>query len=167
MRSWRVWLGSFWAHVEIMWCHCGHLGRTWGTWRAILEDLEQQEAKRGQQEAKSESKSENWCSKKGRQGATRGDEGRQGATRVWVGGVGAANGGYRGKLLEFLQRIQHALTMLKHGVPDIEWLRHCRRPLTRAPEEHFAFTSIGCLGLWGFGSLGKRPSLSVRIFREN
>ena len=27
------------------------------------------------------------------------------ATRVWVGGVGAANGGYRGKLLEFLERI--------------------------------------------------------------
>ena len=38
MRSWRVWLGSFWAHVEIMWCHCGHLGQTWSTWRAILDD---------------------------------------------------------------------------------------------------------------------------------
>ena len=75
MRSWRVWLGSFWAHVEIMWCHCGHLGRTWGTWRAILEDLEQQEAKRGQQEAKREAKSEIWWSKEGHRGATRGDEG--------------------------------------------------------------------------------------------
>ena len=78
MRSWRVWLGSFWAHVEIMWCHCGHLGRTWGTWMAILEDLEQQEAKRGQQEAKRESKSENWWSKGGHRGTTRDDEGRQG-----------------------------------------------------------------------------------------
>ena len=38
MSSWRVWLGSFWAHAEIMWCHCGHLGRTWNTWRAILDD---------------------------------------------------------------------------------------------------------------------------------
>ena len=72
MRSWRVWLGSFWAHVEIMWCHCGYLGRTWGTWRAILEDLEQQEAKRGQQEAKREAKSEIWWSKEGRQGSTKG-----------------------------------------------------------------------------------------------
>ena len=58
MRSWRVWLGSFWAHVEIMWCNCGHLGRTWSTWRAILEDLAQQDAKRGQQDAKREAKSE-------------------------------------------------------------------------------------------------------------
>ena len=51
----------------------GYLGSTWGTWRAILEDLAQQEAKRGQQEAKRESKSENWLSK----------EGHRGATRVW------------------------------------------------------------------------------------
>ena len=107
MRSWRVWLGSFWAHVEIMWCHCGHLGRTWGTWRAILEDLVQQDAKRGQQDAKREAKSEIWWSKKGHrggdkghQGAPRGDKGHRGATRIWVGGVGAANGGYRGKFLE-------------------------------------------------------------------
>ena len=82
MRSWRVWLGSFWAHVEIMWCHCGHLGRSWGTWRAILEDLEQQEAKWGQQDAKREAKSEIWWSKRGHQGGTkgapRGDEGRRG-----------------------------------------------------------------------------------------
>ena len=78
MRSWRVWLGSFWAHVEIMWCHCGHLGRTWGTGRAILEDLAQQDAKRGQQDAKREAKSEIWWSKKGRRGATRE---HQGATR--------------------------------------------------------------------------------------
>ena len=73
-----------------------------------------------------------WSSKRPREGSKkprgspnvrigevkRGDEGRQGATRVWVGGVGAANGEYRGKLLEFLERIQHALTMLKHGVAD-------------------------------------------------
>ena len=97
MRSWRVWLGSFWAHVEIMWCHCGHLGRTWSTWRAILEDLVQQDAKRWQQEAKREPKNENWWSKRGHQGATRE---HRGATRVWVGGVGAANGGYRGQFLE-------------------------------------------------------------------
>ena len=57
-------------------------------------------------------------------GVKRGDEGHQGATRIWVGGVGAANGGYRGKLLEFLERIQHALTMLKHGVADLKCLRH-------------------------------------------
>ena len=38
---------------------------------AILEDLEQQEAKRGQQEAKKESKNESWWSK---QGAPRGDK---------------------------------------------------------------------------------------------
>ena len=63
-----------------------------------MEDLEQQEAKRGQQEAKRESKNDNWWSKGG-------DKGHQGATRIWVGGVGAANGGYRGKLLEFLERI--------------------------------------------------------------
>ena len=67
-----------------------------------MEDLEQQEAKRGQQEAKSESKSESWWSKQGRRGATREN---RGATRIWVGGVGAANGGYRGKFLEFLERI--------------------------------------------------------------
>ena len=85
-----------------MWCHCGHLGRTWGTWRAILEDLEQQEAKRGQQEAKREAKSKNWWSKQGHQGATRE---HQGAMRIWVGGVGAANGGYKGKLLEILERV--------------------------------------------------------------
>ena len=99
MRSWRVWLGSFWAHVEIMWCHCGHLGRTWGTWRAILEDLEQQEAKRWHQEAKSESKNERWWSKQGRRGAPRGTEGHQGATRVWVGGVWASNRGVWGEVL--------------------------------------------------------------------
>ena len=60
-----------------------------------------------------------WCSKMPRGGSKtprgkskvrsgrvkRGDEGHQGATRIWVGGVGAANGGYRGKLLEFLERI--------------------------------------------------------------
>jgi len=67
-----------------------------------LEDLEQQEAKRGQQEAKRESKNEHWWSKRGHRGGT---EGRQGATRIWVGGMGAANRGYRRKLLEFLERI--------------------------------------------------------------
>ena len=46
-------------------------------------------------------------------GVNKGTNGRQGATRIWVGGVGAANGGYRGKFLEFLERIQHALTMHK------------------------------------------------------
>jgi hypothetical protein len=40
--------------------------------------------------------------KGGTEGAPRG---HRGATRIWVGGVGAANGGYRGKLLEFLERI--------------------------------------------------------------
>ena len=65
-----------------------------------MEDLVQQEAKRGQQDAKRDAKSENWWSKGGHRGAPRGTEGHQGATRVWVGGVGAANGGYRGQFLE-------------------------------------------------------------------
>ena len=60
-----------------------------------MEDLVQQDAKRGQQDAKREAKSEIWWSK----------EGHRGATRVWVGGVWAANRGYGGKLLEFLERI--------------------------------------------------------------
>ena len=110
-------MGSFWAHVEIMWCHCGHLGRTWSTWKEILEDLEQQEANRGQGNPKVRVGGVN----RGHQGGT---EGRRGATRIWVGGVWAANGGYRGKFLEFLERIQHALTMLKHGVADLKCLRH-------------------------------------------
>ena len=53
-----------------------------------MEDLVQQDAKRGQQDAKREAKSEIWWSKQGRrgaprehQGATRGDKGRKGATR--------------------------------------------------------------------------------------
>ena len=73
MRSWRVWLGSFWAHVEIMWCHCGHLGRTWGTWRAILEDLAQQEAKRWSKKPRGSPKVRIGGTE-GRQGATRGDK---------------------------------------------------------------------------------------------
>ena len=40
-----------------------------------MEDLEQQEAKRGQQEAKREAKSENWWSKEGHRGVNRGTEG--------------------------------------------------------------------------------------------
>ena len=27
MRSWRLWLRSCWAHVEVMWSHLGGLGR--------------------------------------------------------------------------------------------------------------------------------------------
>ena len=47
MRSWRVCLGSFWAHVEVMCAHLGDLRRSWSTWTEILEDLGQQEAARG------------------------------------------------------------------------------------------------------------------------
>ena len=109
MRSWRVWLGSFWAHVEIMWCHCGHLGRTWGTWRAILEDLEQQEAKRGQQEAKRESKNENWWSKGGRRGAPRGTKGRRGfGSAAWGRQMGDIGGSSWRVLGEDLARLDHA-----------------------------------------------------------
>ena len=39
MRSWRVWLGSSWAHVEVMCAHLGDLRRSWSTWTEILEDL--------------------------------------------------------------------------------------------------------------------------------
>ena len=44
MRSWRVCLASFWAHVEVMRSHSGDLRRSWSTWTEILEDLGQQEA---------------------------------------------------------------------------------------------------------------------------
>ena len=52
MRSWRVCLGSFWAHVEVMRSHLGDLRRSWSTWTEILEDLGQQEADKRQTESK-------------------------------------------------------------------------------------------------------------------
>ena len=47
-----------------------------------MEDLEQHEAKRGQQEAKRESKNYNWWSKKGHRGAPRDDKGRRGGVEM-------------------------------------------------------------------------------------
>ena len=66
--------------------------------------------KRGQQEAKRESQNDNWWSKERHQGTTRDDKGRQGFGSA---AYGRQTGGYGGKFLEFLARIQHALTMHK------------------------------------------------------
>ena len=85
MKSWRVWLGSFWAHVEIMWCHCGHLGHTWRTWRAIL-------ATKGAWRAPSSAKGGQWEANIEISGVKRGHKGPWGLTRADKGCVPAACG---------------------------------------------------------------------------
>ena len=93
MRSWRVCLGSFWAHVEVMCAHLGDLRRSSSTWTEILEDLGQQEAgkrqARGGQRAKGGAQVKISGVKrgtKGRRGPTRADEGL--GRRRWGGQPG-------------------------------------------------------------------------------
>ena len=84
MRSWRVCVGSFWAHVEVVCAHLGDLGRSWSTWTEILEDLGQQEAGKRQPEGQRGALVEI-------SGVKRGDEGRRGfgsAAWGWPAGGG-------------------------------------------------------------------------------
>jgi hypothetical protein len=95
--------------VVSLWSLGAHLGHL----EAILEDLEQQEAKRGQQEAKREAKSEIWWSKQGRQGSTegapRGDEGRRGfGSAAWGRQMGDIGGSSWRVLGEDSARPDHA-----------------------------------------------------------
>ena len=109
--------GSGWNHFGHMLRSCGVIVVTWGalgalggrSWRTWSSKKPREGSKRPRGKPKVRIGGVN----RGTEGHQGGTEGRRGATRVWVGGVGAANGGYRGKLLEFLERIQHALTMHK------------------------------------------------------
>ena len=89
MRSWRVRLGSFWAHVEIMWSHFGHLGRTWGTCRGSWRTKAAWRRLSSAKGCKREPKMNPFSVKRG----TRVDKGRQGfgSAGGWLAGGGGDN----------------------------------------------------------------------------
>lgn len=70
MRSWIIMLESFWTYVDAMWGHFGCLRHSWSTWKKIMEELWEQEAK---QEAASNGQ-------RGTNGSLSFKEGRRGAT---------------------------------------------------------------------------------------